>query len=43
MSLKETLSRTPGEIVDLAAYEAIDHGAKQKREVKSIDEFLKLR
>lgn len=35
------LSR-PGEIIDLNSADAIQHGAKQKTEISTIDEFLKL-
>lgn len=42
MTLAETLASTPGEIMDMAACEAIDNGAQQKNKM-SFDDTLKVR
>lgn len=43
LTLDEVRLSTPGEIIDLHNCEAIRHGAKQKHEITTLDEFLKLR
>lgn len=42
MTLEQVMLARPGEIVDLNSADAIQHGAKQKHEITTIDEFLKL-
>nr|DAK99171.1 MAG TPA: hypothetical protein [Caudoviricetes sp.] len=41
--MAQTLAATPGEILDQINCEKINNGAKQKRQINSIDEMLKLR